>query len=473
MASTDEIEPHIYKKFDILEKKGKGAYGIVWKVIEKKTKKICALKKVFDAFHNDTDAQRTFREIMLLQELNGHENIIKLLNVIKAENNKDIYLVFEYMEIDLHHVNRADILQDIHKVYIVYQLLKCLKYLHSGDIIHRDLKPANLLLDAECNLKVADFGLARSISDHDTGACVMTDYVATRWYRAPEIVLGSTDYSKAVDMWSVGCILGEILLGKALFPGKSTMNQIELIMGLLGRPSKDELDGVNAATDIDILEVMQIKKKYSFSKLFKYASKEAVDFLRKTLVFDPNKRMTVDEALRHPFVADFYKNDKVLSCPKKIILPIRDETKLSLREYREALYADILKKKKEQRKKWKMKYLQKLGITNDDLKGADMNSMMAKKKRERERVKHKERNPYKPRESRGQKKEERVKSTTEYNKKMAHRSAYTKGMEKPARGEQRETKNGASKNRSSKESKYGDYATYKYYKANKEKYRKK
>ena len=145
--------------------------------------------------------------------------------MIKAENNKDIYLVFEYMEIDLHHVNRADILQDIHKVYIIYQLLKCLKYLHSADIIHRDLKPANLLLDAECNLKVADFGLARSVhNDEDAGAVVMTDYVATRWYRAPEIVLGSTKYSKAVDMWSVGCILGELLLGKALFPGKSTMN---------------------------------------------------------------------------------------------------------------------------------------------------------------------------------------------------------------------------------------------------------
>ena len=99
-TGTDQIELHIYKKFEILQKLGQGAYGIVWKAIDRKTKQVVALKKVFDAFHNATDAQRTFREVMILQELNGHENIVKLLNVIKAENNKDIYLVFDYMETD-------------------------------------------------------------------------------------------------------------------------------------------------------------------------------------------------------------------------------------------------------------------------------------------------------------------------------------------------------------------------------------
>ena len=431
----------------------------MWKAIEKKTKKICALKKVFDAFHNDTDAQRTFREIMLLQELYGHENIIKLLNVIKAENNKDIYLVFEYMEIDLHHVNRADILQDIHKVYIVYQLLKCLKYLHSADIIHRDLKPANLLLDAECNLKVADFGLARSVHNvDDVGAIVMTDYVATRWYRAPEIVLGSTKYSKAVDMWSVGCILGELLLGKALFPGKSTMNQIELIMGLLGRPSREELDNINAATDIDILEVMQIKKKYGFSQLFKYASKEALDFLRKTLVFDPAKRMTAEEALRHPFVKDFHNAAQEITCSKKIELPISDLTKLSLKEYREALYADILKKKKEQRKKWKMKYLQKLGITSDDLKSDDVSSMLKKTKKEKERKKR-DPNPYRAYGKYANKEYSGTKSPADYNKMMAYKSS-SKTKEKPVEKTEEKSKKEPSNY------KYGDgYAAYKYYKS--------
>ena len=107
---SEDIEAHIYRKFEIQQKLGKGAYGVVWKAIEKKTGQVVALKKVFEAFQNSTDAQRTFREVMILQEINGHENIVKLLNVIKAENKKDLYLVFEFMETDLHHVIRANIL---------------------------------------------------------------------------------------------------------------------------------------------------------------------------------------------------------------------------------------------------------------------------------------------------------------------------------------------------------------------------
>merc|ERR1711916_148455 len=135
-----------------------------WKVIDRKTQKILALKKIFDAFQNSTDAQRTFREIMFLQELNGHANIIRLVNVLKADNDRDIYLVFDYMETDLHAVIRANILEEVHKQYIIYQLLKALKFMHSGGVLHRDMKPSNLLLNSECLLKVADFGLARSIA---------------------------------------------------------------------------------------------------------------------------------------------------------------------------------------------------------------------------------------------------------------------------------------------------------------------
>ena len=108
-----------------------------------------------------------------------------------------------------------------------------MKYIHSAEIIHRDLKPSNVLLNSDCLAKVADFGLARSFGKDDTeGDVVFTEYIATRWYRAPEIVLGSQKYTKAIDMWSVGCILAEMITGKATFPGKSTLNQIELILEL-------------------------------------------------------------------------------------------------------------------------------------------------------------------------------------------------------------------------------------------------
>ena len=130
------------------------------------------------------------------------------------------------MDTDLTSIIKSDQpLNEEHYKFFLYQLLRGLKYIHSARIVHRDLKPRNLLVNSNCDLKICDFGLARPLFKN-MKANVLTEYVATRWYRAPEILLGSTKYSKAVDMWSVGCILGELINGKSLFPGTSTLNQI-------------------------------------------------------------------------------------------------------------------------------------------------------------------------------------------------------------------------------------------------------
>ncbi|KAL1115153.1 hypothetical protein AAG570_007184, partial [Ranatra chinensis] len=138
------------------------AFGIVWKGEERRTKRCVALKKIYDAFQNATDAQRTFREIMFLNEFRCHPNIVRLLDLHKAANDRDIYLVFEYMDMDLHNIiKKGNILNNVHKKYITYQLLKAIKFIHSAGVIHRDLKPSNILVNKKCECKVADFGLSR------------------------------------------------------------------------------------------------------------------------------------------------------------------------------------------------------------------------------------------------------------------------------------------------------------------------
>jgi len=329
----------------------------VWKVRDKQSDEIVALKKIFGAFQNATDAQRTFREIIFLQELSDHENIITLLDVMKADNDKDIYLVFEYMETDLHAVIRANILEDIHKQFIIYQLLKALKYMHTGNVIHRDMKPSNLLLNSECLVKVADFGLARSVDfkDKESGRHpVLTDYVATRWYRAPEILLGSTNYTKGVDMWSVGCILGELLGGKPMFPGTSTMNQLDRVIEVTGRPSPADIEAIQSEFAATMLESLPDSEPRSLQSMYSNASEDAIDLLQKLLMFNPDKRITAEGALEHPYLAQFHNPDDEICCEKEIKIPIDDNKKLTVAAYREELYTSIIKvavEKKEKRSK--------------------------------------------------------------------------------------------------------------------------
>ncbi|XP_025109824.1 extracellular signal-regulated kinase 2-like [Pomacea canaliculata] len=352
---SSEIEPHITKKYEIKKRLGKGAYGIVWKAIDRRTGEVVAVKKIFDAFRNQTDAQRTFREIMFLQEFGDHPNVIKLHNVIKAENDKDIYLVFEFMETDLHNViKRGNILKDVHKRYVMYQLFKAIKYLHSGNVIHRDLKPSNILLDSECVVKLCDFGLARSLTQigiDEAGDPNLTEYVATRWYRAPEILLASHRYTKGVDMWSLGCILGEMLLGKPLFPGSSTLNQIERIMSSIPPPSRADIESLRSTYGSSVLDKASGKAKRSLDDMLAEAPADGLDLLRRLLHFNPDKRITAEEALKHSFVSRFHNPVEEISLHFDVVPPLSDDIQLTVDQYRSKLYEMIMQKKAERRRR--------------------------------------------------------------------------------------------------------------------------
>ncbi|KAJ8928919.1 hypothetical protein NQ314_018456 [Rhamnusium bicolor] len=317
-----EIDEHIMKRFDIQKRLGKGAYGIVWKAIDRKTKEVVAVKKIFDAFRNQTDAQRTFREIMFLQSFKSHPNIVKLHSIHRAANNRDIYLGFEYMETDLHNViKRGNILKDIHKRYIMYQLLKAIK------------------------CKIADFGLARSLTQGSEGSLsdsdpTLTDYVATRWYRAPEILIANRRYTKGIDMWSLGCILAEMSVGKPVFPGTSTVNQVEKIMATIPTPTQEDVSQVcvSGVGSSMIKNASSVQKIPLQAILGPGASSDALSLINQLLVFNPHKRLKADEALHHEYVSRFHDPDSEIIMQSNVTIPLNDDIRLSVDDYRNKLY---------------------------------------------------------------------------------------------------------------------------------------
>jgi mitogen-activated protein kinase 15 len=291
---------------------------------------------------------------MYLQALHGHENIIKILNVLKADNDRDIYIVTDFMESDLHAVIKAKLLEEVHKQYIVYQVLKALKYMHSAELIHRDIKPSNILLNADCAVKLCDFGLARSVASTLTGSLtnpVMTDYVATRWYRAPEILFGSPSYTKGVDVWAIGCILGEMIIGKPVFPGTSTLDQLEKVIAVTGPPSRDDIESMEsqyAQTMIDSISTTTNRRL--LSDIFSSASPEALDFLKQCFQFNPRKRPSVAELLRHKYICKFRDPEHECDYSGGIIkIPLDDNIKLTISDYRTRIYDAIIQKKRENR----------------------------------------------------------------------------------------------------------------------------
>ncbi|KAF6744672.1 CMGC/MAPK protein kinase [Ephemerocybe angulata] len=312
-----KVRFNVGTQYQVLDVVGEGAYGIVCSAVHRPSGRKVAIKKIAP-FEHSMFCLRTLRELKLLKflsEAGVSENIISILDIVKPPSLdafKEVYLIQELMETDMHRVIRTQDLSDDHAQYFIYQTLRALKALHSADVIHRDLKPSNLLLNANCDLKVCDFGLARSVktaepSGTETG--FMTEYVATRWYRAPEIMLTFKQYTKAIDVWSVGCILAEMLTGKPLFPGRDYHHQLTLILDVLGTPTLDEFYAITTRRSRDYIRALPFRKRKPMAQLFPNANPQAIDFLTRTLTFDPKKRITVEEALAHPYLEAYHDPD--------------------------------------------------------------------------------------------------------------------------------------------------------------------
>lgn len=334
-------------RYKIEEVIGKGSYGVVCSAYDTHLGEKVAIKKINDIFEHVSDATRILREIKLLRLLR-HPDIVEIKHILLPPSRrefKDIYVVFELMESDLHQVIKAnDDLTPEHYQFFLYQLLRGLKYIHTANVFHRDLKPKNILANADCKLKICDFGLARVAFNDTPTAIFWTDYVATRWYRAPELC-GSffSKYTPAIDIWSIGCIFAELLTGKPLFPGKNVVHQLDLMTDLLGTPSAEAIARVRNEKARRYLSSMRRKKPIPLSHKFPNADPLALRLLERMLAFEPKDRPSAEEALADPYFRGLAKVEREPSAQPVTKMEFEFERRrITKEDVRELIYREIL-----------------------------------------------------------------------------------------------------------------------------------
>uniref|UniRef100_A0A8C4HY28 mitogen-activated protein kinase n=1 Tax=Dicentrarchus labrax TaxID=13489 RepID=A0A8C4HY28_DICLA len=301
------------ERYRDLRQVGTGAYGTVCSAVDSRTGTKVAIKKLYRPFQSELFAKRAYRELRLLKHMK-HENVIGLLDVFTSALSLDIfhdfYLVMPFMGTDLGKLMKLQKLSEEKIQYLVYQMLKGLKYIHSAGIIHRDLKPGNLAINQDCELKILDFGLARQTDTE------MTGYVVTRWYRAPEVILSWMHYTQTVDIWSVGCIMAEMLQGKPLFKGSDHLDQLTEIMKTTGTPTQEFI------TKLESEEVSSQRE------------------LKRMLLLDPESRVSAAEALTLPYFSEFRDPEEETEAqPYDHSL---DNTDLPLNQWKRHTFTEIL-----------------------------------------------------------------------------------------------------------------------------------
>ncbi|KAL5017947.1 hypothetical protein ScPMuIL_003669 [Solemya velum] len=369
----------ILRRYQNLRPIGSGAQGFVCAAQDIVSGHSIAIKKLSRPFQNGTHAKRAYREFVLMKLVN-HKNIIGLLNAFTPQKSleefQDVYLVMELMDANLCQVIQME-LDHERMSYLLYQMLCGIKHLHAAGIIHRDLKPSNIVVKSDCTLKILDFGLARTAG---TGF-MMTPYVVTRYYRAPEVILGM-GYKENVDIWSVGCIMAELIRGSVMFPGSDHIDQWNKIIEQLGTPSQEFMNRLQP-TVRNYVENRPKYAGYSFDKLFPdvlfppdstehsgLQASMARDLLSRMLVIDPERRISVDDALMHAYINVWYDETEVHApAPAAYDLTV-DEKEHSVDEWKELIYNEVMEYENREKQKVAMQNHTD-GASNNDTAATD------------------------------------------------------------------------------------------------------
>lgn len=318
-------------RYEMQRRIGQGSYGTIAQARDRATGETVAIKKIRGAFEDAADCKRTLREIKLLRHF-SHENILQLKEIMLPRSGEwlDLYLVFERMDCDLHHVLRSNpLLTNNHIRWFAYQILRGVAAIHEAHVLHRDLKPGNILVNRNCDVKICDFGLARGVDDsrspQNAGSpptAPLTEYVVTRWYRAPELLCQNTCYGREIDLWSVGCVLAEMLGRRPFLPGRDYLQQVRLIVERIGADAAD-LDTIEHEQAREYVQVVAERGRSNSSSstlppwpaslphLFPEAQPEALSLLSRLLVFNPSGRISAADALNDAYVQDLHQLNKV------------------------------------------------------------------------------------------------------------------------------------------------------------------
>lgn len=340
MVSGTHFE--VPKRYTVLKFLGLGAYGVACSCLDEETNEKVCIKKCRDVLHDAEDGKRVLREIAMMQFFH-HENLLGILTILPPLDQrymslKDIYVVTPLMDVDLNVILRSrQNLVEEHRRYFIYQILRGLKFLHSAKVAHRDLKPANITANISCDLKIIDFGLSRSV---ETPFSDLTDYVITRWYRPPELLLENTEYTTGVDIWSVGCILAELYTRKPIFPGRNTIDQLKLICEALGKPPESCIENQGAVQKLRALPSGSVPLDVLVPGL--KGNADGLDFLSKLLTLDPRRRPSAAEMLAHPYLSQLYDAKDEPTCPEVFDWPYEKET-MDIDDLRLAFWKEIIR----------------------------------------------------------------------------------------------------------------------------------